>query len=447
MKKIATILMVTAAMAGSKAMAQLDLSDEKYAVWGNTVEERQENLGASNYLKEALDSKDYDAATVYLQQLLNNCPGAQQQTFARGVTLYKNKAARAKSLAEKNTYIDSIMLLHDLRIQYFGNHPKNGRDYILDMKARDMLKYRESDREALRASLKEAVDAGMESNKVNLDIVAIYYKNLCEDFNYDDEITADVILDEYERLSPLFADASGDDEQYKDTFETSFGMSGAASCENLEALFAKKLTESPDDEKLLGQAVALMSRANCSSDFFFAITEKYYTIKPSSETALFLAQGFQNKGESDKALKYLREALAVETDPAEKELLYVRIGLIEIGDKHYAAAAEAARQVRGINPDNGYAYFILGQCYASSPCEDKLGGASVYWAAYDAMSQAASLLKDEPETQKAAQQMMNSYRAAFPAQETCFFADLTAGSRYTVQCGLASGQVTTVRYR
>lgn len=448
MKKIATILMVTAAaVAGSKAMAQLDLSDPKFAVWGETVEERQENLGASNYLKEALDSKDYDSATTYLQQLLNNCPAAQQQTFARGVTLYKNKAARAKSLAQKNTYIDSIMLLHDLRIQYFGDHPKNGRDYILDMKARDMLKYRESNREALRASLKEAVDAGIESGKVNIDIVAIYYKNLCEDFSYDDNVTADMILDEYERLSPLFAEVTGNDEQYKDTFETSFGMSGAASCENLEALFSKKLADAPEDEKLLGQAVSLMSRANCSSDFFFNITEKYYTIKPSSETALFLAQGFQNKGESEKALKYLREALAVETNPSEKELLYVRIGLIEIGDKHYSAAAEAARQVRSINPDNGYAYFILGQCYASSPCDDKLGGASVYWAAYDAMSQAASLLKNEPETQKAAQQMMNSYRAAFPAQETCFFADLTAGSRYTVQCGLASGQVTTVRYR
>lgn len=109
MKKISTILIAAAAMFGSEAMAQLDLNDPKFAVWGETVEERQSNLGASNYLKEALDSKDYVSATGYLQQLLNNCPSAQQQTFARGVTLYKNKAARAKSLAEKNMYIDSIM--------------------------------------------------------------------------------------------------------------------------------------------------------------------------------------------------------------------------------------------------------------------------------------------------------------------------------------------------
>jgi hypothetical protein len=63
------------------------------------------------------------------------------------------------------------------------------------------------------------------------------------------------------------------------------------------------------------------------------------------------------------------------------------------------------------------------------------------------MAQAANLLKDEPEVLKAAQQMMNAYRAAFPPQEQCFFAELTAGARYTITCGFAKGQTTTVRYR
>ena len=198
----------------------------------------------------------------------------------------------------------------------------------------------------------------------------------------------------------------------------------------------------------MAQAVALMSRAQCTSDFFFASTEKYYTVKPSSETALFLAQGFKNRGDNEKALKYLREALAVETDPAKKEPLYTQIALIEIAGHNYTAAADAARELRGINPDNGYSYFILAQCYASTPCtDDKIGGASVYWAAYDAMAQAANLLKDEPEVQRAAQQMMNAYRAAFPPQETCFFAELTSGDRYTILCGFAAGISTTVRYR
>ena len=433
---------------GFSASAQDFSDDAKYGKWGTTVEERQANISASNYLKEAIDAKDFKRATEYFQQLLNNCPAASQQTFARGVTIYKNKAQRARSVQERKTFIDSILYIYDQRVIYFGDHSKNGKDYILDMKARDMLKYCTTDRPLLRAGLKDAVDAGIESGSSHLDIASSYFKYLCEDYEYDDTVTSDMILAEYERLTPLFAEVSAEDEQYRDIFETSFGTSGAASCENLEQLFSQKLAADPNNEALLSQAVALMSRAQCASDFFFATTEKYYTIKPSSETALFLAQGFKNRGENDKALKYLREALAVETDPAKKEPLYVQISLIEMSKNNYAAAMEAARELRGINPENGYAYFIFGQCYAATTCpEDKIGGSSVYWAAYDAMAQAVNLLKDEPEVQKAAQQLMNAYRAAFPVQEACFFAELTAGDRYTIRCGYASGQSTTVRYR
>ena len=444
------ILAAAAMLVAASASAQeQDFSDDaKYGMWGATIEERAANIGASSFLKDELAAKNYPAATIYFQQLLNNCPGASQQTFARGVQLYKAKAQRARSVQERKMYIDSILYIYDQRVIYFGDHSKNGKDYILDMKARDMLRYCTTDRPLLRSGLKDAVDAGIESGKSHLDIAASYFKYLCEDYEYDDNVTSDMILTEYERLSPLFAEVSAEDEQYRDMFETSFGTSGAASCENLEALFSQKLANDPDNEALLAQAVALMSRAQCSSDFFFATTEKYYTIKPSSETALFLAQGFKNRGENDKALKYLREALAVEADPAKKEPLYVQIALIEVTNQNYSAAAEAARELRGINPENGYSYFILGQCYASTPCpEDKVGGTTVYWAAYDAMAQAANLLKDEPEVQKAAQQLMSAYRAAFPPQETCFFAELSAGQGYTVSCGFASGKRTTVRYR
>jgi hypothetical protein len=63
------------------------------------------------------------------------------------------------------------------------------------------------------------------------------------------------------------------------------------------------------------------------------------------------------------------------------------------------------------------------------------------------MAQAATLLKDEPEVQKAAQQLMSAYRAAFPPQETCFFAELKENERYTIPCGFAAGQTTVIRYR
>ena len=449
MKSVKFLLAAAAMLVGFTASAQ-DFSDDKlYGKWGATAEERASNIGASNFLKESLDAKDYAEATVHFQQLLNNCPAATVNTFTRGTTLYKNRINRARNLDEKRRLVDSLMLIHDLRIQYFGDDARYGRDYILDLKARDVIKYCSSDREFLRETLKSAVDAAIVAKTIKLDIAAMYYKSLCEDFAYDDSITSDMVLAEYERLTPYF-DAATDEAglAQKKIFEDSFADSGAANCDNLEALFSEKLAANPDDTELLSQAVALMSRASCSSDFFFDITERYYTIKPSSETALFLAKGFQERKQNDKALKYLREALAVEADPTKKESLYAQIAIIELSANNYSKAAEAARALHSINPQNGYSYFVLGQCYASSSCaSDKIGGASVYWAAYDAMSQAVDLLSHEPEVQRVARSLAGAYRSAFPTQETCFFAELSAGQGYTVRCGFASGKSTTVRYR
>lgn len=170
-------------------------------------------------------------------------------------------------------------------------------------------------------------------------------------------------------------------------------------------------------------------------------------MKPSSQTALFLAQGFQNRGEFEKAMKYLSEALVAEQDPAEKEKLYVRIGLISIQSKNYAEAVKAANEIKAINPENGYAYFILGQSYAASANCSELKCQACYWAAFDMMNKAAGLLAAEPSIQESAKKMAASFRSAFPTKEECFFNELQAGAAYTIKHGFANGVSTTVRFR
>ena len=108
MKNVKFLLSAACALFAVAAMAQQDFSDPKYAVWGDTPQEREQNILNSNFLKESLDNKDYNAAAHYLKELLDKCPKASQNTFVRGITLYKNKIARAKSIAEKNTYTDSL---------------------------------------------------------------------------------------------------------------------------------------------------------------------------------------------------------------------------------------------------------------------------------------------------------------------------------------------------
>lgn len=447
MKKVKILLSAACAVLATAAMAQ-DFSDPKYAAWGDTPEQREENILNSNFLKESCDNKDYNQAAHYLQQLLQKCPAASEAIYQRGTTLYKNKINRAKSLAEKKTYIDSLLLIYDLRLEHFGNHPKRGRAYILDRKAREILTYQPGERAAIRGAFRAAIEAG--GADADPETVVAYFSNLCDDYRNTDEVMPDELIAEYDRLTPFFAgnDAAA---EYKKQFDAAFGLSGAASCENLEKLFSARIAAAPDDEALLAQAVSLMSRAKCDSDFYFSLAEKYYEVKPSSETAMFLAQAFQNKGDYARAIKYLNEALAVEKDNAERAKLLVRISLVELVSNDYAGAASAARQARDLDPENGVPYFVLGQCYASSASAcGGFAGQTAFWAAYDTMSKAVELLQNSEEGQSylpTAKTLLGGYRNRFPTSEECFFNEVKDGARYTVNCGLASGVATTVRTR
>lgn len=448
MKSIKLILVAAFAFVGLSAIAQdINYDDPKYAKWGANAEERKEMMLAAQFLKEAVDNRNYNLASGYLMQLVEKAPAGSVNIYTNATRLYKNKINRATNEEEKALLIDSLFWVYDKRLENFADHKKYGKAYILDRKAREFLNYKSEDREGIRNIFNQAMDASVEvKGAMDLELAVIYFSNLSDDFQ-NGLVAADMIIAEYDRLSPSFDGAEGDNAQYKEQFEAIFGTCGAASCENLETLFSKKLESNPNDEATLNQAVTLMSRAGCDSDFFFATAEKLYAVKPSSDIAIFLAQGFQQREEFDKALKYLHESLAVESDPAEKEKLYIRVGMINLTTKNFADAITAAKEIKNINAENGFAYFILGQCYAASGNCAELRCQACYWAAYDAMSQAVSLLTDDPAIQESAQTMMNHYRQAFPTKEECFFAELSAGSRYTIDYGYANGISTTVRYR
>ncbi|MBQ2027409.1 MAG: enzyme of heme biosynthesis [Alistipes sp.] len=451
MKRVKLFIGLAFALVVGSASAQ-DFNDPQYAKWGENAEQRKENILASTFLKEELNNRNYNQAAKYLQQLLQNCPAASENTYANGIRLYKQKINRAKSLAEKNVYVDSLLLLYDIRLEHFGAHPKRGKAYILDRKAREHLTYREGDREGIRKDFELAIAAQVESNgTADPELVAIYFKNLCDDYK-NDIVDAMTIVNAYEANSKYFANIDATQEEFKNQFETSFGTSGAASCENLQKIFEPKIAAAPSDEALLAHAFQLMSKANCESDFYLSVGEMYYNVKPQSSVAMLLAQLFQNKKEFAKANQYLREALAQETVAEEREKLLARIGILEMTANNYAAAVKAFNESINIDEtdDDGLALYFLAQCYvaASKDCGSELAKHSVYWIAYDYVAKAIPLMEAAAIPQvEAAKSLANSYRSVFPTAEECFFAELKEGATYTISCGAAKGLTTKVRYR
>lgn len=433
---------------GLSAYAQ-DLSDPKYAKWGETLEERKENILNSSYLKEEINNHNFDSASGYLHKLIEKCPAASENIYVNGTKLYKQRINRAQTLAEKNAYVDSLLWLYDVRLENFGTHRTRGKDYILERKAREYLTYKESDREGIRNAFEVAIAAQVEATgKADPEVLAIYFKNLCDDYS-NDVVDAMTVVAAYDGNAKYFEGIAPEQEEFKEQFEKCFAMSGAASCENIEKIFAKKIADAPEDETVIAQAMDLMSRAKCESDFFLSVGEKYYAMKPSSITAKLLAEAFQNRKEYEKANQYLREALAKETNDAERENLLVRIGILEVTTNDYRDAVEAFREAQKINPEDGLIYYFLPQCYVfgAKNCNGFAKDAT-FWVAYDMLQKAIPLLEgDYPEFAANAKSLAATYRSAFPTTEECFFNELSEGSTYTVNCGFVSGVPTKVRYR
>ncbi len=445
MKSIKIFLSAAFAMLAVASMAQQDFSDPRYARWGDTPEQRQRNIEYSNFLKEQIQSKDYNAAAYYFQQLVADRPAATVNIYKYGAIIYRNKIARAQSMAEKNTMVDSLLMVYDLRVQYFGDAAKEGKAYIMDVKARDVLNFKRNDRAAIREAFRAAIEAGGEAT--NPETIVVYFANLCDDYQNTDEVMPEEIIAEYDRLSPyLESEANA---EFKKQLDNAFGQSGAASCENLEKLFREKLASNPDDADILKQAVSLMTRAQCTSDYYFEVAERSYAVSPSADMAIYLAEAFKNKGDYDKASKYLNASLATEETAEGRQKLLTQIAVVELVANNISAAAKAAREAIELNPEDGVPVFVLAQCYgiSASNCGEQFSRQAACWAAYDKMGEAIKLLGEDSEYLDAARTAQSAFRNRFPSQEECFMRDLQAGSSYRIDCGLAAGTTTTVRPR
>ncbi len=421
------------------ATAQNALEDPRY---GATPEERKTNLGNLNWLSDEVNARNWDAAAVYVRSLMKAAPSAHSSIYLHGATVYRNKIQRATSVADKNALIDTLMMVYDQRVQYFGDHPTQGKAYILALKARDYLNFNPLDGANVRKYYKEAVDAAGSAAKP--DLLLLYFQQMVNGYKAV-EVTPEELLTVYETLTPLMASAS---QEEKDGLTTLLATSGAADCGVLEELYTKELAAKPGDLELLKKAFQLMSMANCDGDFYISVAEQLYKLEPTSNIAIRLATLFEKKQEFEKAIPYLNEQIQSETDPSAKSDLYVRISASELGQRRYSAAAQAARQAISLNPNNGFAHMFLGNAYlgGQAGCSD-FNRSAVSWLAYDEFARAREALAgDTSGALESVNSLMAGCRANFPSNEDIFMYGHSIGASYSVSCGWISGS-TTVRAR
>lgn len=387
-------------------------------------------------------------AIKHWRWVFNNCPLATENTYIDGVKIVKYLMEKQKDKANKNKYIDTLMMVYDNRIKYFPNHYRTGKNqigYILGRKGVDLIKLRPDKYEEAYDIFKEAVD--QEKNDADPAVLVYYFRSAITMVEKG-KAEKSLIVETYDQISDIIdyniannARYSNEFKRVKENVELTFQP--FANCDDLINIYSEKFYNDPENIELLRKITKILEKSDCvDNDLFFDAAEMLHKLEPTPESAFMMGRMAVKKDLYEKAERYLTEAVeSLEGDEQADSYLLLASVLYKLED--FPFARSCALNAAEIRPGDGLPYIIIGDLYAASAkrCGDnELTTRAPYWAAVDKYIKAKSI--DETVAEEASKKI-NIYSKQFPSSETIFFYNLTEGKPYTVECWI--NENTTVR--
>lgn len=433
------------------------VSAQDQSQYGATEEEQIICMEALSVYNSFKSQKNWPDAYMAWQKACNVCPpDVKESIYIDGARIIKEVLRVEKTPARKKALADSLMIVYDLRMEYFptSTRSSNNRCYVLAFKAGDYSRLFSKDYETAYAMYKDAVSClGAESSA---SAISGYYLALFEMFRnaegdarkgfLSDLLTEYLVLQDYVDISLKDAEKEREIDGYekaRNNLDEIFVQ--IAECDQMLPVLEQKVGDNPNDDDLKKKVLRLMNKKDCSdSDFYIEVAKAVYDKEPDPGSAYAIGMNLLKKGEYSEALTYLEQAVQLCDDCPELENYLLRAGQVASVQKQLSKARNYAKRALAINPKNGNAIILEGDVIfgMSSQCDDgALGARSVYWLAYDYYSKAKST---DASVADAASKKMNAAKSQFPSTEEIFQYTKKAGDPFTVPC---LGENTTVRAR
>ncbi|MBN1158637.1 MAG: hypothetical protein JXA61_04590 [Bacteroidales bacterium] len=399
-------------------------------------------LGSLSVMSEFAKMDLYDEAYDSWRYCFSNCPASSRNIYVIGASILKYKIENNSHPVFRNNYIDTLMLIYDRRIEYFGQE-----GYVSGRKGLDLLKYRPSEQRSAYELFQKSVT--LDERKAEgtvlgnlMQVSAALYR--------DNAITVQEMMDNYfMTINFLIGNETVQPDQYPSVVETINNIlveSGAADCELLEKHLLPKLQEHSHNVELLKSIVSLANKTGCNgSDLNLTASGLLFNAEPSAEMGLYLANSLLTSGDYAGANTYYYKAIELEKDNVRKAGIYCQMSLVAQQQNKFPEARDLAMSALDINPGMGEATIAIGLAYAasgstcgSSPFER----ASIYWVAVDKFTEAKT---EDPSVAAKADELIRHYTQFFPDNETAFFNGYQDGDEYTVGCWI--NETTEVRTR
>lgn len=402
--------------------------------------------------------KDYNFAEEVIQQVpvyepwkwvLENCPMSSQNIYLDGVVILKYYYDQTTDEDRKNQLVDSIMLVYDKRINYFGDQSSSREGMVLGRKGLDLISLRPDRFGEVYQILGRSIELeGYES----ISPVVIYYYLTTISCARAGIIDSALIIENFDKLMTI---VEYNEKKNSDNEKELSGWQGArgtiegvfepfATCKDLISIYEKKFEASPEDTELLKKITRMLDKRKCTdSELFFNASRQLHDLEPTGESAYLMGIMNLRKENNGDAEAYLLQAIDLLTDTTQKANAYYLLASISFNRRELSQARAFAYKGIELQPNNGSFYMLIGDMYASSAqsCGDNdLTNKVAYWAAVDKYYKAKNV---DPSVDEEANKRIADYARHFPSVETIFFYDLKEGDSYTVGCWI--NETTTIR--
>ncbi len=384
----------------------------------------------------------YDLAREPWSIAFDNCPESGERMYVDGVKLYRIYIDEAPEGPVREGLIDTLLLIYDRRMEYFGDEGN-----VLGRKGKDLLAYRSADIDQVQKAyemLERSID--IEGSKSQESVILLFLRAGIE-LNKEDKLDEIELIDDYLMLSGILDQLEKKSSRWKRTKETVNEMmlkENILSCEALDRYYARYFEENKNDKNYLETALALYGVASCKqSDIYIAASENLYGLDPNPVSAHNLGILFISMGDNKKAHEYLEEAVQGDnTDTDTRAQWYYELALVSLAIENHCKAIEYAREAIKLNEDFSAAYILLGDAFIASRNNlgDDFQKRTAYWAAADQYRKA--MLAD-PSMEEETRQKLNYSLGQLPNSEDVFFRDLKKGDSYVV--GGCINEKTTVQ--
>lgn len=400
-------------------------------------------------------AENYKEAVGPWNSVYENCPASSKNIYIYGPRIFKSMFETETDAAKKKAYLDKVMDIYTSRLKYY---PDDSKGSILAYKTYDYMELMgsDADQKVIYDWLNEAIE-DMKSEMEPKDAYSYFMVASLTQYLSDNSKKEQYIKD-YFRISAYVdeaaskASAAGDKANadylalVKDGIVQGFIASGAGDCKTLTEYYADKVEPNKGDKEFLTDVVNALGSIGCSdTDIYFTASEYLHRLEPTAGSALGLANKSLRDKDYDTAIKYYQEAAQLETDKTKASGYMLQLAGIFSNQRNFARARQAANEALQFDPNNGDAYILIAQLYATSAesiFSEREKRGLVFCAAVDKLQRAKAV---DPSVSSKAQSLINQYSAYFMDTETAFMMGIKAGESVFIPGWI--GETTTVRLK